>query len=320
MSLTQVEKKRREKKKRKEEKKEERVIRVKKTVLPTPSREMTFQKIVHFKRVKAFLPTQAPRFKLTELHLSKLTVKSSRRMISKIVESPCFILSRLLKIRIPISKFSMVNSSKLAPTVISLIPSIQMKMPQIELFRFKSLRLVQEPKLKSKLLTFPSSKTLLNEPAKIQARPVLSFKMASKATIETVERIETIPSKEEEIIEEIETVPLRESEEPEDLFELLFYWEKPEEIEKFRNALMSPTTICIFLIPNAEVFQGELTIRKILANEFKRSYGEVDAKHDASSYLSNRSKNVVTISRDKVEKLAKIIKNPRKRVSYGKRS
>ncbi|MDI6903940.1 MAG: hypothetical protein QMD13_00380 [Candidatus Bathyarchaeia archaeon] len=317
MSLTQVEKEKREEKK-KEEKKEEKIIRVKKPVLPKPLKKMVFQRIVHFKRVKAFLLIHAPRLKLTELHLPKLTVKPSRRMVSKTIESPRFILSKLLKIRISISKFFVVNSSKLASSIISLIPPIQMKMPQIELSRFKLSRLVQEPKLKSKLMTFPSSKILLNEPVKIQTQPTLSFKMVSKATIETIERIETIPSKEEEMIEEIEAVPLGESEEPEDLFELLFDWEEPDKLEKFRNALMSPTATCVFLIPNVEVFQGELTIRKILANEFKRSYGEIDAKHDASSDLSDRGKNVVTISKDKVEKLAKIIKKPRKRVSYGK--
>ena len=64
------------------------------------------------------------------------------------------------------------------------------------MFRFKSSRLVQEPEFKSKLLTFPSSKILLNEPVKIQTQPTLSFKIVSKAITETIEQIEMLPSKE----------------------------------------------------------------------------------------------------------------------------
>lgn len=313
MSQTQVEKEKREEKK--EEEKEEKVIHEKKSVHRLPLDKITPQKIVRFKKVKACLPICVPRLKLTKLLLSKLVIKQSTRIVSNIIKSPHLILDELFKIRIPISKFLAMNSSKLVPTIISIIPLVQMKMPHVELNQVKVFKLVQKPKLKSDLVIFPSSKILLNETVKIQTPPTLSFEI-SKATTETMQRTETVPSKEEEIIEEIATIPLGEAEEPEDLFELLFDWEELEKLEKLQSALTSPTAMCVFLIPNNEVFQGELTIRKILATEFKRSYGEIDAKHDASSNLSDRGKNVVTVSRNKVEKLAKMTQRSRKRLFY----
>lgn len=313
MSQTQVEKQKREEKK-KEEKKEEKVVRVKKPVLPLPSEKTISPKIVRFKKVKAFLPIRSPKLKLAKLLLFKLAVKPSTKAVSKIIKTPYFILSELSKIRIPILRFILVNSSKLAPTIISMIPSIQMKMPHVESYQVNASKLVHEPKLKSELVIFPSSKILLNEIVKIQA-PKISFEV-SKVAREAIQQIEKIPSKEEKKIEEIETIPLGKAEEPDDLFELLFDWEEPEKLEKLRNALTSRTAMCVFLVPSNEAFQGELTIRKILATEFRRSYGEIDAKHDASSDLSDRGKNVVTISKNKVQKLAKMVKKPRKRRSF----
>lgn len=314
MSQTQAEKEKREEKKE-EEKKEGKVIHLKKSVLPLLLEKIVPQKIAHFKKVNAFLPIRAPRLKRTKLLLSKLPVKRSTRIVSKIVKSPNLIPRELFKIRIPILKFLVMTSSKLTPAIISMIESIQVKMPHVKSYQVKPSKLVQKPKLKSNPVIFPSSKILLNEEVKIKAQPRLSFEIP-KVITETMQEIETVLNKEEEIIEKLETIPFGEAEEPEDLFELLFEWEDVEKSEKLRNALTSPTATCVFLVPNNGTFHGELTIRKILATEFKRSYGEVDAKHDASSDLSDRGKNIVTISKNIVERLAKMTKRPRKRLFY----
>jgi len=84
----------------------------------------------------------------------------------------------------------------------------------------------------------------------------------------------------------------------EDLFELLFEWED-EEKKRFYRALSSPTTICVIFEPKD--FPGELAIRRILATEFKRAYGEIEAEHDASEKLSDKSVHVITLDLDKIK-------------------
>lgn len=314
MSQEQVEKEKREEKERKE-KKEEKAIQIRKSVSPVPLEKTVSQKIVRFKKVKVSPLILAPRLKLEQLILFRLAVKRSVRTVSKITKSPHFILCKLLNIRIPISKFLTINSSRLGPVIFSISPSIRVRMPYTEPHRVKLSKLSHPPKLKSSPSVFPSSKIFINQTVKMQAQPMLSFE-AQEVMTGTMQETEIAPNKEEEIVE-VETIPLGEGEEPEDLFELLFEWEDPEKLEKLRNALTSPTATCIFLVPNNETFHGELVLRKILATEFKRSYGEIDAKHDASSDLSDRSKHVVTISKDKVEKLARMLRKSRKRSAYG---
>lgn len=84
----------------------------------------------------------------------------------------------------------------------------------------------------------------------------------------------------------------------EDLFELLFEWESKKELERFYKALSSPRTVCVIFEPKD--FPGELAIRRILATEFKRAYGEIEAEHDASEKLSDRSVHALTLDLDKI--------------------
>jgi hypothetical protein len=206
-----------EKDKRKEGKKEEKATPLKKIVLSTPPlKDIVFKKIVYFKRIKTFLPIPAPRLELTVLHLSKLSVRPSRKTITKIIKPPYFILSAPPKIIIPISKFFMVNSSKSTPIILPMTLPIQMKMPKIESFHFKLSSLIREPKLKSKPLIFPSSKILLNEKVKIQTQlvqirftlPVKREEVKEEVPIEKVKAKVTEPKISTEILEESEELDL----------------------------------------------------------------------------------------------------------------
>ncbi|MEM0049403.1 MAG: hypothetical protein QW424_00725 [Candidatus Bathyarchaeia archaeon] len=86
----------------------------------------------------------------------------------------------------------------------------------------------------------------------------------------------------------------------EDLFELLFEWDSAEK-KRFYRALSSPNTLCVIFEPKN--FPGELAIRRILATEFKRAYGEIEAEHDASEKLSDKSVHVLTFDLDKMKEI-----------------
>ncbi|MBS7606104.1 hypothetical protein KEJ31_07395 [Candidatus Bathyarchaeota archaeon] len=83
----------------------------------------------------------------------------------------------------------------------------------------------------------------------------------------------------------------------EDLFELLFEWDSAEK-KRFYGALSSPNTMCVIFEKN---FPGELAIIRILTTEFKRAYGEIEAEHDASEKLSDKSIHVLTLDLDKMK-------------------
>ncbi|MEM1757044.1 MAG: hypothetical protein QW770_03320 [Candidatus Bathyarchaeia archaeon] len=86
----------------------------------------------------------------------------------------------------------------------------------------------------------------------------------------------------------------------EDLFELLFEWDSADK-KRFYRALSSPNTICVIFEPKN--FPGELAIRRILATEFKRAYGEIEAEHDASEKLSDKSVHVLTFDLDRMKEI-----------------
>lgn len=83
----------------------------------------------------------------------------------------------------------------------------------------------------------------------------------------------------------------------EDLFELLFEWDSVEK-KRFYGALSSPNTMCVIFEKN---FPGELAIIRILTTEFRRAYGEIEAEHDASEKLSDKSIHVLTLDLDKMK-------------------
>jgi hypothetical protein len=91
----------------------------------------------------------------------------------------------------------------------------------------------------------------------------------------------------------------------ENLLELLLSWPNEEELKSFLNTLSSPNLMCIFLVPapSQRRFPGELVIRKTLATEYKRVYGDIGAQHDTPSDLSDKSKHVITFTSSKVDRL-----------------
>jgi len=95
----------------------------------------------------------------------------------------------------------------------------------------------------------------------------------------------------------------------EDIFELLFDWPDSEELNRFRTAISTARAMCVFLIPapGSNRFPGELIVRKILATEFKRAYGDIEAAHDTLSDLSEKSKHVITISSEKVAEYVELV-------------
>jgi hypothetical protein len=91
----------------------------------------------------------------------------------------------------------------------------------------------------------------------------------------------------------------------ENLLELLLSWPNEEELKSFLNTLSSPSLMCIFLVPapSQRRFPGELVIRKTLATEYKRVYGDIGAQHDTPSDLSDKSKHVITFTSSQVDRL-----------------
>lgn len=94
---------------------------------------------------------------------------------------------------------------------------------------------------------------------------------------------------------------------PANALELLLELE-PERLKAFLDAINESRALCVFLVPAKEgtsFFYGEDTLRKILATEYKRAYGELEAAHGIAD-LSG-SAHVVTIPRKLVETCLKAI-------------
>lgn len=172
--------------KKKEEKEGEKVTYVgeKPLSLLPPLKKSAFEKILRFRKVKAFLPIHPPRLNLRKSFLFKLTIKPSKDTVSMLIQPPYVTLKRVLKIKIPISNFFSVHSEKVTPTIVSLIPPIHMRMPSIRLFQVKPSDLIQQPRLKSQLTVTPRSRVLFSKPIKIQATsPILPQTLKTKVLV-----------------------------------------------------------------------------------------------------------------------------------------
>jgi hypothetical protein len=164
----------------------------------------------------------------------------------------------------------------------------------------------------------PSNAIRLPEALKTHnATPIFTFTQASAITVAKLHDVCEMKIK-TELIEDIarQKVPSQKAEmdvaeilrsqDVENLFDLLFEWHDEEEKARFFNAMLLPRLMCVFLVPVPfkKRFPGELLIRKILATEYKRAYGDIEAKHDLPSELAEKSKHVITFTSTEVERYA----------------
>lgn len=266
MSQTQVDKEKREEKKKEEKKEEEKITHIgKERVLSLPLMRGVFQKIVRFKKIKAFLPIRPPRLKLRKFLLSKLTVKPSISTVSKIIQPPYISLKRVLKIKIPISQFFSMHSEKLTSTIIPLVPPIQMRVPSVRSFHVNLSKLTQEPRLKSHLMVIPRSRVLLNKPIKIQTTlPILPEMLRKKVPV-TYEP--HVPKEAVTEIEIVETMPTKEGGGL-GLFDLLFETETEE--HKINNVLRASPERPILIVAEKTESEEYLETLKYVCKELYR--------------------------------------------------